>query len=277
MKIKPYIKYPGNKYKLMDFLSKHIKINDNELYLEPFLGSGTVLFNLNPKNAICSDISSLLISFLKLILYSKRDINDLCNFLEDEGYRLSRLGEQYYYLIRDEFNTTCTNYYKFMFLNLTSFNGLCRFNKIGKFNAPFCKDTNRLNKKYINEFKIKCYKINDILINSDWIFYQKDYENFLIDNCNKNTVVYLDPPYFNKSNCYCSSEWTNADSFKLLNLIKELPGKFYLSSCIEENSDSILNYIDFKYDLFETDYFYKIGGKKESRKKVKEILIEKRS
>ena len=103
-----------------------------------------------------------------------------------------------------------------------------------------------------------------------------NYETFLKNECNENTLAYLDPPYFNSSNCYSSSTWTNEDSYKLLKLIKELPGKFYLSSCIEENSDSILNYINFEYNLFEINYEYIISGKKEFRRKIKEILIEKR-
>ena len=49
--VKPFLKWAGGKTQLLSELHMHIPHNFNK-YIEPFIGGGAVLFNLQPKKAI---------------------------------------------------------------------------------------------------------------------------------------------------------------------------------------------------------------------------------
>ena len=51
----PPIKCQGIKTKLVDFIASTIKWNGNGRWIEPFVGSGVVLFNIQPEKALASD------------------------------------------------------------------------------------------------------------------------------------------------------------------------------------------------------------------------------
>ena len=52
----PPIKIQGIKTKLIPFLKEHIVYDDSGYWIEPFLGSGSVLFNFAPARASASFI-----------------------------------------------------------------------------------------------------------------------------------------------------------------------------------------------------------------------------
>ena len=61
----PPIKIQGIKTKLVPFIAASIYWDDNGTYFEPFMGSGVVGFNLQPKKAIFSDTNPYIIQFYK--------------------------------------------------------------------------------------------------------------------------------------------------------------------------------------------------------------------
>lgn len=59
LKVTP-IKSQGKKTKLVKWIKESIdelKDNDDYLYIEPFVGTGAVGFNIAPKNAVFADIN----------------------------------------------------------------------------------------------------------------------------------------------------------------------------------------------------------------------------
>ena len=98
---KPFVKWAGGKRQLIPILSQHIpkKIN---VYFEPFLGGGAVLFYLiieNPKQkCFVSDLNSdLVLSYVTI-----RDrVEELISALEIHSENYFKNPKEYYYDVRE--------------------------------------------------------------------------------------------------------------------------------------------------------------------------------
>ncbi|MDW7973338.1 MAG: DNA adenine methylase, partial [Thermodesulfovibrio sp.] len=58
---KPFVKWAGGKRQLLKIIKGKVPISYNT-YIEPFVGSGALLFELLPKKAIINDINEELIN-----------------------------------------------------------------------------------------------------------------------------------------------------------------------------------------------------------------------
>ncbi|MBQ9239353.1 MAG: DNA adenine methylase [Treponema sp.] len=187
--LSPVVKWVGGKRQLLGDIVPLIPKNFST-YVEPFVGGGAVLFDVQPKKAIVNDFNSELINIYEVI---KEKPNELILALE-EHERLN--SEEYFYEIRaldrNENYAGMNNVEKaarIIYLNKTCFNGLFRVNQAGQFNSPYgkYKNPNIVNmpvvlamSKYFNSNNIK-------IINGD-------YKNVL-RNLRKGAFVYFDPPY----------------------------------------------------------------------------------
>jgi DNA adenine methylase len=61
----PPIKCQGIKTKLIPFIAENIEWNGKGKWIEPFLGSGVVLFNIQPDIALISDTNKHIIELYK--------------------------------------------------------------------------------------------------------------------------------------------------------------------------------------------------------------------
>jgi DNA adenine methylase len=124
----PVIKWSGSKRRVADRLASVVP--KHQSYFEPFLGGGAMLPKVRPCAGVVSDIIPELIELWRMIQLRPADLA--------AGYRyhwedLQQGGHQYYYRVRDEFNST-RDPVAFLFLSRTCVNGLIRFNKDGDFN-----------------------------------------------------------------------------------------------------------------------------------------------
>ena len=126
------IKIQGKKTKIIPEIKNTVNITKDTIWIEPFLGSGEVLFNINPDKAIVSDNNIHIINFYKAIQEKKFNSKTVREFLEYHGAKLEEVGEEYYYSMRDEFNNNHDPLY-FLFLNRSCFNGMIRFNSKNEF------------------------------------------------------------------------------------------------------------------------------------------------
>jgi DNA adenine methylase len=67
----PPIKCQGIKTKLVDFIRDNIVWNKQGNWIEPFLGSGVVAFNIGPEKAVLSDTNKHIIQLDICISWSK--------------------------------------------------------------------------------------------------------------------------------------------------------------------------------------------------------------
>lgn len=183
-KIKPFLRWAGGK----TWLTKHIDIflpNNFDNYYEPFLGGGAIFFYLKSKGLIkkkayLSDSNKDLIDVYKTI---KSNPQDLILLLKKQ----LNTEEEYYKVRNIEFDNPIENAAKFLFLNKTSFNGIYRVNKDGKYNVPY---------GYRNLENI--YDFDQILKTSklfkNCYFTAGDFKS-KCKNATSNDLVFLDPPY----------------------------------------------------------------------------------
>ncbi len=186
--MKPFLKWPGGKYRQVDRICK--QLGHGKRLVEPFVGSGAVYLN--------SDFSSYLLAD------SNSDLINLYRQLQQEGYKFIRYCKSYftdrnnnadmYYELRTKFNNTKSKRLKsalFLYLNRHGYNGLCRYNSRGEFNVPF----GRYDCPYFPEKEMVFFyqkAINARFIHAGFADTMKQVK--------PGDVIYCDPPYAPLSN-----------------------------------------------------------------------------
>lgn len=150
---------------------------------------GAVLFSLQPNKAHINDINSELIQCYCTI----RDcVDELINEL-----RKYRNEADFFYLVRNldrdrskyESLSNIERAARLLYLNKTCYSGLYRVNSAGEFNTPFGKYKNP---NIVNEQALRA--VSQYFNTADITFTSTDYSEVL-RNVEKDTFVYLDPPY----------------------------------------------------------------------------------
>ena len=267
---KPFLKWAGGKGQLIntfeEMFPSELKNGEIEIYIEPFVGGGAVLFhvlqNYNIKKAYINDINKELINCYRCI---KTDVGLVIDRLEslEKEYLSCNDRNEYYYQVRQRYNEIKLNGHEdyekcadFIFLNKTCFNGLYRVNKDGKFNVPHGKYKNPL----------ICDKENlqlcaNLLQKTEISF--GDYKQVL-KNADNKTLVYFDPPYRplienNSFVSYDKSGFDDEDQIRLADNFKELNKKgclLMLSNSDPKNSNENDNFFDDLYKGFEIKRVY---------------------
>ncbi|WP_455647906.1 DNA adenine methylase [Lonepinella koalarum] len=268
----PPIKSQGIKTKLVPFISQYIPKDFDGVWIEPFLGTGVVAFNLAPNKALLCDSNPHLIQFYQAIQNKQITPNTVRNYLQQEGDRLLHLGEQHYYFIRDRFNAT-GNSLDFLFLNRAGFNGMIRFNRKGEFNIPFCRKTNRFSKAYITKIVNQVDNISQIIHAKKFTFICQDYQE-TIASAQKGDLIYCDPPYIDRHADYFNS-WTEKDELQLYHLLKHSKAQFILSTWSHNRyrTNYYLENLWKEFYITKQEHFYHVGAKESNRNSMIEAMI----
>jgi DNA adenine methylase len=204
--LKPIIKWSGGKSEEIK-LFKHYFPSNYDIYIEPFIGGGSVYFYLNSDKAVIGDIHNELISFYKSIAEGKG--KEIYEFMEQ-----SPNDEETYYKIRDKMEIC--DYVdiakRFYYQRKTCFRGMLRYNKNGKFNIPFGRYKTINYEELLNEDYENLLKRTEIL--------NKDFE-YIFENYNdENNFMFLDPPYDSEFTDYGYCQFGKKDHEKLAYLFK---------------------------------------------------------
>jgi len=270
----PPIKCQGIKTKLIPFIKETISFDKNGIWIEPFLGSGVVAFNIKPTNAILADKNEHIINFYKNIQDGQITSTSVKNFLLHHGELLKKEGNEYYIKMREDFNKNADPMY-FLFLNRADFNGMIRFNKKGEFNVPFCKKPNRFSKAYITKICNQIDNVSNTIKNKNWTFLHCDWKE-TFSYAGKNDFIYLDPPYIGRDTSYIG-EWTEQDAVLLSEYSKASKANVCLSmwkgNQFRQNVHLYKYWADFLWN--ETSHFYHVGAKEKNRHPMIEVLAIK--
>lgn len=283
--VKPFLKWAGGKGQLLGIINENLPASF-ETYIEPFVGSGAVVFDLlsnktDLKKAVINDINSDLVN-------TYTSIRDNCERLVQELYDLQEnyLAENedgrktMFYDIRDKYNlreakdVTLACY--FIFLNRTCFNGLYRVNASNQFNVPHGKYKNPKICDKKNLFAVS-EALQRVEIHND------DYE-MLRDGVSEGCFVYLDPPYKPISetsafNSYSAVKFDDDEQVRLkefCDAVNDQGGYFMLSNSDPAAIDPNNRFFD---DLYAAYRIQRIGAKRainangNSRGEVSELLI----
>ena len=290
---KPFLKWAGGKSQVIKDIEgafpKSFK-NEEFTYIEPFIGSGAVLFWLinnheKIRRIVINDINTDLTNCYQTI---KDDVEKLIKILaifQAEYYKLADKAEdqkEYYYEKRELFNKRNSEISVqsalFIFLNKTCFNGLYRVNKKNGFNVPkgsykkplICDEDN------LRLVSVALKKV--IILNGDYT------ETLQYINPGEKAIFYLDPPYKPLSetssfNSYSNIDFDDSEQIRLKNFCDELDNldiKWILSNSDVKGKDNSNNFFD---DLYKRYYIDRILAKRsinanpEKRGKLTELLI----
>lgn len=291
--LKPFIKWAGGKNQLLpDIQIKYPQELGKTInkYCEPFVGGGAVLFdilsNYKIEKILINDINKELINVYKQI---KSNVSTLILELQkiQKKYWAMDIENQkkFYIKKRNRFNYLKVNGNKkvniekavlFIFLNKTCFNGLFRVNSKGLFNVPkgsykkplICDiDNLRAISKKIKNIKITC----------------GDYEQCL-SFIDKNTFVYIDPPYRPLSQTasftsYSEKIFDDNEQYRLgrfIDKINKIKAKIILSNSDPTNTNKNDKFFD---DMYKNYNIERILAKRfincdaTKRSDVRELLI----
>lgn len=179
--IEPFVRWAGGKTWLIPHLPQIIGNIHIEHYHEPFLGGAAVFFSLeHNKKSYLSDANAQLVNAYIQIRDNPDAVIDC--FVQFQN------TEDEYYRIRDNFIPASLeeSAAQFVYLNQTSYNGLFRVNRQGRYNVPYGfrrtwhYDTDRIleaseklqnTRISVGDFEVNKYRIKE------------------------HDLVFLDPPY----------------------------------------------------------------------------------
>lgn len=220
----PFLKWVGGKSRLLQQYQKYLpKIPDFKTYYEPFLGGGSVFFNLQPNLAVLSDINQDLIETYCSVRDNLEELIDLLQKHQNEHNSDYSQNHDYYYQVRSQiYNTPIQRAARLIYLNKTCFNGLYRVNSKGEFNVPVGKYKNP---KICNP---------DLLRSASAALKSAKIEvrNFeeILNYATSDDFVYFDPPYHPLSDtsyftAYSVDAFNKDKQIKLRNIFAELANR----------------------------------------------------
>lgn len=288
---RPFLKWAGGKTQHITYIERVLPsyvYTKRFTYIEPFVGSGAVLFWMlnkfpNLQKAVINDINSDLINVYKIIASRPKQLISVLEVFQDEYHKLESnisYKRKYYYQKRELYNKRkedkVTHAALFIFLNRTCFNGLYRVNRKNEFNVPMgsyklptiCDKENIIAvSKALQRVEILCGDFEETLN------YTKD-----------NTLFYLDPPYKPLSetssfNSYSKEVFDDAEQIRLKNFCRKLDTlghTWILSNSDIKGKNKDDNFFDDLYSGFNiqrVDARRSINANAKKRGILKELLI----
>jgi DNA adenine methylase len=288
---KPFLKWAGGKTQLINDIEKALPkdiLKNKFTYIEPFVGSGAVLFWVlnnfpNLQKAVINDINQDLVNTYKIIASKPKELISILEIFQLEFHELEGQDEakkKYYYSKRMLYNQRNKEHSEqaalFIFLNRTCFNGLYRVNRKNEYNVP------------IGSYKCPtiCDKENILTVSQAL---QKveilcgDYEKTLIE-ADDNSFFYFDPPYKPLSNTssfnsYAKDEFNDEEQIRLRNFcakLEKLGHKWMLSNSDVKGIDSNDNFFDdiySEYSITRVKARRSINANSDKRGELNELLI----
>ena len=196
----PFLRYAGGKSRLVKTLKSYMPKDfdaDTWLYMEPFLGSGALFLDLQPKNAYVGDANAALINAWCQIRESREALAArLMEFSDDET---SYYKARYCYnidlpvlsLLNSEGKITMAA--RFIYLNRTGFNGIYRISKSTGYNVPYghLKNPTVLDDELLKGIQSYIGSNRISLQSNDFTFALLVTRHYPEDK----TFIYADPPY----------------------------------------------------------------------------------
>lgn len=288
---KPFLKWAGGKTQLIKDIEKVLPKDiskENFTYVEPFVGSGAVLFwmlNNFPtlEKAVINDINEDLINTYKTIASRPAELISILEIFQNEYHDLEGNEDDkkhYYYQKRELYNTRKEEQSGqaalFIFLNRTCFNGLYRVNSKNLFNVPMgnykrptiCDEDNILAvSNALQKVEILCGDFEQTLNYTD-----------------KNSLFYFDPPYKPLSetssfNSYAKDDFNDREQIRLRDFCHKLDAlqhPWILSNSDVKAKNINDNFFDDLYSDFciqRVDARRSINANPEKRGSLKELLI----
>jgi DNA adenine methylase len=183
-RVRPPLRWAGSKRRLLPVILNSLP-NKYSSYCEPFAGSASLFFCLQPQNAFLNDLNVELMNFYDVLGTDPEQLH--ANLL-----RIPRTKDAYL-RTRSALHQTADKHRRaafFFFLNRNCFNGIYRTNKSGQFNVPF-SDSRTGEYPTLSEVQYAA-----IGLHANATLTTLDFESFIAARAGRNVFFYIDPPYF---------------------------------------------------------------------------------
>lgn len=279
-RVGPFLKWAGGKGQLLaqfdPFLPRSL---EGRGYVEPFVGSGAVFFEViqtrKPARCVLLDANPELVN----VYVQVRDhLETLIPLLEEHRKSHNRSGiseadrKAYYYAVRSSTPPagSADAAARFLYLNKTCFNGLHRLNSKGQFNVPMGSYANpRIFDA--DHLRAAAGLLQGVRLETSSF---KGCERHIADG----DYVYLDPPYEPLSatssfTAYAKDAFTLSDQTALRDLLARISGR-----CQWMLSNSTAESIERLYDQPGMHKFYVLAARSinaagKGRGKIPELLV----
>lgn len=201
--LRPPLKWAGGKRWLVPNLTRAWDVHRHRRLVEPFCGGLAVALGLQPAEALLSDINPHVVNFYRWLQRGLKRVP----FTQAHDNEKTR-----YYALRDEFNALIASRdgqasqraaELFYYLNRTGYNGLCRFNRKGKFNTPFGRHKTIHYHEDFSEYAP---------VLARWDFHAMHFSQIAL--C-PDDFIYADPPYDVEFTQYSSEKFDWSDQVTL--------------------------------------------------------------
>ena len=272
IKGKPFVKWAGGKRQIIDKLKKHVP-EEFDIYYEPFVGGGALLFELSPKKAVINDSNKELMNVYS-VLCDEDKFKKMCSVLN--SYETNH-SEEFFYQIRDKdrnkntFNrlSDYTRAARTIYLNKACFNGLYRVNSKNEFNVPFGK-----------KLKVNTYEGSNLITVSNYLTMNDvkilcvDFEE-AVKTAKKGDFVYFDPPYDSDTetfNGYTEDGFGKEEQKRLATVFKNLDSRGVYVMLSNHNT-ILVNELYKDYNIYVIEAKRNINANGKKRGKVEEVII----
>lgn len=251
--MRPPLKWAGGKRWLVSYLAPVWERHTHRRLVEPFCGGLAVALSLRPKRALLNDANPHLVNFLRWLRAGLAADIEMRN------------DSELYYAHRERFNELITSGSAkspeaaalFYYLNRTGYNGLCRFNKKGRFNVPFGRYAAI---RYRTDFS--AYKE----LFAEWDFTCGDFKGILLDG---EDFVYADPPYDVEFTQYSAGGFMWDDQVRLAHWLAGHPGPVVASNQATPRIVGLYGDLGFEIRFLEAPRMISCNG---DRTAAREIL-----
>lgn len=212
--VRPPLKWAGGKRWLVPHLRPLWEPHRGRRLVEPCCGGLAVALGLAPERALLNDANPHLINFWRRLQRGLRIDIPMHN------------DRALYYAHRAEFNALLAAGRAdsgeaaglFYFLNRTGYNGLCRFNRAGRFNVPFGRYQRIAYRADLTDYAAVLER---------WEFCAGDFELLELE---ADDFVYADPPYDVDFTQYAQGQFDWPNQVRLAEWLARHPGPVVLSN-----------------------------------------------
>lgn len=281
------LNYTGGKFKLLPQILPMIPAKIST-FVDMFSGGGVVAANIDAEKTIINDLQNEVVSVIRAMVESDTEgfINDVKEVQNSFG--VTKSNKDGYLALRKFYNAGNRNPEVFFGMVSASFSNQIRFNKKGNFNMPsgVRKDQSNIDGDSKNQNLMlnpkqesKMRTFSSALKEKRITFSSVDFIDFDIEQLDRNSFVYLDPPYLITDATY-NKLWTLEHEQKLYALMDRLTEKgikFALSNVLKHKgfeNKTLINWAkNYNVNYLNVSYGNASYQRKERKSPSVEVLI----
>jgi DNA adenine methylase len=248
------LRYPGGKSKLSNFMRLVLKENNlvGGHYVEPYAGGAGVAFNLlftgYASHIHLNDINKSIYSFWHVVLFNT---DNICRLIYDTPVDIDNWFRQKEVQAHPERHSILELGFSTFFLNRTNRSGIISGGVIGgKRQQGYWKLNARYNKAGLISRIEKISRFSD-----DISIYNLDAAQFIagiVPTLSAQSIIYLDPPYYNKGSDLYENHYKYDDHIRISNLVGAISSRWIVSY---DNTPEIREmYQRYRSVLYELSY-----------------------